>query len=163
MASAIAASSGSTARIVSGVRKPSPIGTPPVSRIARFRSRAQTCSISRKPAACPGSSELCEPLDVRLREAERVVAGPLGLHLLLHALELEAEQRAHDPAQRLALVVEHNQLAGLRVLEHEQQIEDSDRRSPSSFTSSSMILPSKSASGPKASAIICTGPISAIA
>src|SRR5215213_3563964 len=56
-ASDMARSSVATAARVSGVRKPSPSGKPPASRIARFRSRAHTCSMRRKPAELPGCSE----------------------------------------------------------------------------------------------------------
>src|SRR5215208_800451 len=74
-----------------------------------------------------GFERLREPLDVALAEPESVLIGALGAHLLLDALELEPEQRADDPPERFALVVECDQLTALRVLEDEQKIENADR------------------------------------
>src|SRR5215208_3267347 len=54
MASDMATSSVATSARASGVRKPSPSGKPPASRMAPFRSRAHTCSMRRKPAESRG-------------------------------------------------------------------------------------------------------------
>ena len=100
----------------------------------------------RNPAELPGlAAKPQSPVSPSARARRR---GPRSFRrsvwLPAVVLEIEAEERADDGAQLLALVVEGEEISRLGILAYEQKVQDADRLVALELSSSSMILPSNS-------------------